>query len=164
VRSIRALNALLRHKPKLKLSWLTDDLAVSRAPFAREWTEIQRAGIRSVLDLRESGVSNTIPASSTLAFMHIPIEEYGAPTQDAMRRATAWVAERIVEGPVLIHCREGIGRSPLIACASLVRLGIPLADAYEILHRARIRVVFTEPQIQALDRFAASRGSTDSST
>lgn len=152
-----ALLARLQRSAKLKLAWITSDLAISRAPMASEWPIVERAGVRGILDLREASVPDSAPTGSTLTYVHIPVEEYAAPTAEAMERATEWIAESIVRGPVLIHCREGIGRSPLIACAALVRLGIPLSDAYELLHRARIRVVFSDQQIAAIDAFAARR-------
>src|SRR5688572_24536879 len=140
---LRSLRSRFRHAEKLEISWLTSDLAVSRAPFSYEWPLLERSGIRSVLDVREASVQGEPPEAETMTYFRIPIEEYGAPTLEAIEHATEWVAARIVEGPVLIHCREGIGRSPLIACASLVRLGLPLADAFEILHRGRGRVIFS---------------------
>ncbi len=142
------------------LSWLTSDLAISRAPLAREWPAIKAAGIRSVLDLRLAECAEGVSESVGLAYLNLPVTDGGAPTADEMRYATEWVAGQIAGvGPVLIHCREGLGRSPLVACAALIRLGFPLSEAFLVVRRARPHMVFSDRQIAALQAFAADNPS-----
>ena len=153
-----ALRSRLGRRHSLQLSWLTSDLAISRSPLDAEWPDVEAAGVRSLLDLRETSAPGRPPKDSQLRYLRLPIVEYEAPTSEQLDEAAQWVVESITRGPVLIHCREGMGRSPLVACAALVRLGIPLSDAYEILRRTGRRVAMTDAQVAALDAFTSRWG------
>jgi protein-tyrosine phosphatase len=90
-----------------------------------------------------------------LRYLRLPLDEGSAPDIDQLRLVTSWILERISgDGPVLIHCREGRGRSAMVACATLVRLGIPVFDAYQTLRRARPDVALNDAQEEALRLFA----------
>ena len=87
----------------------------------------------------------------------MPIIEGEAATTGELEMLTGWIDEHLREhGPVLVHCREGRGRSPMVVLASLVRLGIPLAEGYRLLKRAHPAVALNSNQEAALIGFAES--------
>jgi hypothetical protein len=139
------------------LAWITSDIAVSAAPGRSDWPSIEAAGLRAVLDLRAE-IERLVPAHR-LIFRHLPIEEGGAPGVEVLQDAAGWVVTQIGEaGPVLVHCREGRGRSPMVACAALIVLGYSAADAYDLLRRGQPLVAMSESQVAAIEAFAALKG------
>jgi len=57
---------------------------------------------------------------------------------------------------VIVHCRAGIGRSSLIAASLLLRHGFSVAEAFDLLQRARgCPVPDTQEQREWVERFAA---------
>jgi protein-tyrosine phosphatase len=140
----------------LDLYWLTSDIAVSREPELAEWADVVRAGIHSVVDLRAEQPDNALEVQGHgLRYLRLPITDGGAPSDQQLALVTDWIVERIgADGPVLIHCREGRGRSPLVACAALVKLGMPAFEAYQVLRRARPQVALSGEQEEVLRRFA----------
>ena len=145
-----------RRRKRHQLYWLTSDIAVSREPRLEDWSEIHAAGVRAVVDLRSETEDNAaVVQSHALLYLRAPIDEGAAPTPQQLSLVTDWILTRIAEGgPVLVHCREGRGRSPLVACAALVRLGIPPFEAYQALRRARPEVALSDEQEETLRRFA----------
>jgi protein tyrosine phosphatase (PTP) superfamily phosphohydrolase (DUF442 family) len=152
------LRRLFRPRPTpISISWLTGELAIAAAPKDHDWPAIQKAGIRAVLDLRDEVEDNAalVAGMHGLRYLRLPVVEYAAPSDAELRLATQWVIERLnVSEPVLIHCREGRGRSALVACAVLVSLGMPLKDAYQALMKARPQASLSASQENCLQRFA----------
>jgi protein tyrosine phosphatase (PTP) superfamily phosphohydrolase (DUF442 family) len=145
---------------RFRVYWLTDDVAVSKEPAAGDWPSIGEQGIRCVVDLRsETPDDESLVRSHGLHYMRVPVDEGSAPTDQELELVTDWILERIeADGPVLVHCREGRGRSPLVACAALVKLGIPPFEAYKLLQRARPDIALNADQAAMLQRFALAHG------
>ena len=57
---------------------------------------------------------------------------------------------------VLVHCREGIQRGPLVVCAALLHLGWPLSDAARLVRARRRLAAMSEAQLEVL-RVVANR-------
>ena len=148
---------LFLRKPKYRLYWLTTDLAISREPRPGDFVEIEAASIKAIVDLREQ-TGEVLPASS-YQYIHLPVEEGASPGAAELALLVDWIVERIRnrQGPVLIHCREGRGRSALVACATVVALGFPLAEAYHMLRRVRKDAALGSSQLEALRAFAQAR-------
>jgi protein-tyrosine phosphatase len=142
--------------PSFACYWLSDDIAISRAPSARDVRGMQRAGVRSVLDMRLEAADRSEHFDRRgMRYLRLPVAEGSAPTLDELRLVTDWILERMNDGPVLVHCREGRGRSALVACAVLLRQGAPLFNAYQTLRRARPEASLSDEQADALAAFAA---------
>ena len=143
-------------RPRHQLYWLTDDIAISRLPDPGDLRSMHRAGVRCVVDVRlETEDRRALFDRAGLRYLQVPIAEGSAPTIAHLRLVTDWIVERLAnEGPVLVHCREGRGRSALVACATLVKRGAPLFEAYQALRRARPETVLNDEQAEALRRFA----------
>jgi protein tyrosine phosphatase (PTP) superfamily phosphohydrolase (DUF442 family) len=154
------LRRLLGRKPsKHRLYWLTSDLAIAGEPGDTELAALRAAGVRAVVDLRaEAPDRGASVAAYDLRYLRLPVVEGEAPGTDELRLLTSWIVERIQsDGPVLVHCREGRGRSAMVACAALVSLGLPLFNAYQALSRARPDVALNGAQADALLAFAEGR-------
>jgi protein-tyrosine phosphatase len=72
-------------------------------------------------------------------FLRMPIVDRDVPTSfaEVRRVVDKLVAELQAGRGVGIHCRQGVGRSSLLAACVLVACGLPLGDAWRALERAR---------------------------
>jgi predicted protein tyrosine phosphatase len=149
-----------RHVPLARqpyhISWLTAGLAVARAPRSHEWRRISAAGISAVVDLRAEALdTGQLALAHGIEYLRLPVMEHDVPTEAELLQVTDWICERLAQDKaVLVHCRAGMGRSPLVACAALVRRGDSLATAYDLLRRARPWASMTEVQASLLEAFA----------
>jgi hypothetical protein len=67
-----------------------------------------------------------------------PVPDLHAPTAELVAPLVDDLAARVRAGQsVLVHCGAGIGRAGTIAAAVLLRLGVPLADALDLLAASR---------------------------
>jgi protein-tyrosine phosphatase len=153
----KALRLFRATKNSTPLYWLTYHLAIAPQPWRHEWQAIQEAGVRCVLDLR-SQTQDDIQAIQDLAmtFRHAPIVDGEAPELATLLDITDWVLDQQgTQGPVLVHCREGRGRSAMVGCAVLIRMGVLLAEAYRAVRNARGESVsLSDEQVEALELFA----------
>jgi protein-tyrosine phosphatase len=108
------------------LSWLTEQLAVSRCFPPDYVAELAGThGIRAVIDLREESCDDELElARHRIAFLHLPTPDTMAARQGMLDRGVAFAREHLRSRErVLIHCQHGIGRSALLALCVLVDLG-----------------------------------------
>ena len=148
-----------RRRKQNRIYWITDDIAISAEPTNEDWPDLRIAGVRCVVDLREEAPDNAgVVGAAGLGYLRLPIVEGEAPTQDELRLATGWIDEHLSsDGPVLIHCREGRGRSATVAIASLVSMGMPLFEAFRLTLRVRPQTSINDAQQSALRTFAQGR-------
>jgi protein-tyrosine phosphatase len=116
--------------------WLADE--------ARAWA---RAGIVIVVSLLEPdeaadlGLVDEASAADAagINFLGLPTPDRGQPeSRAAVGRLAATLADAIVSGKrVGIHCRQGVGRSAVLAAAVLIALGVDPETALARISAAR---------------------------
>jgi protein-tyrosine phosphatase len=148
-----------RLRPPRLLVWITPELALGPAPSKDRLRLLTKTGIGSVLDARSEASDDVAQlARHGLHFLHLPVDDYRAPSQEQLTTAAAWTLAQFAEGrKVYLHCRSGIGRSPCIACAILMAIGYSLSDAYAAVRRERPWATLSESQRAALEEFDATR-------
>lgn len=110
-------------------------------------------------EARSLGLENeaTYARTAKLDFMRIPIPDHTAPpfTRDVLD-AIETIADYVRSGKrVYIHCFAGIGRSPALAAAVLVRNGMNPREAVQALRKARgIPVPETGEQLDFIFNYA----------
>ena len=145
------------------LYWIGGErLAVAPRPRAGDWLEDeiaswQVAGVATVvclledaelaeLDLLDEGAQCV---AHGIEFLRFPIPDRGLPANQQKARALAAdIATRMDRGQgVLIHCRAGIGRTGLLACAVLRHRGASADEALRLVSEARgLQVPDTQEQ------------------
>jgi protein-tyrosine phosphatase len=133
--------------------WLTDELRALR-----------HAGVDVLVcaltdpELLELDLTDEQAAShaAALEFIAIPIHDRGVPTLAAAQPILDLLGEHLAAGHhVVIHCRNGIGRSSLLAAALLLREGLTPVQAWERISTARgLPVPDTDQQRAWLDQLA----------
>ena len=136
--------------------WLRDDVA--------EW---KRAGLHTVVSLlgedeeADLELSDEAPecVRAGLRFIAAPVMDRGIPDDPvAFGELAAELATGVADGRSIgIHCRIGIGRSPLLAIAVLRTLGVSATEAIRRASAARGRPVPETPeQLDWITRFEPS--------
>jgi protein-tyrosine phosphatase len=157
-----------------KLYWIDGPwpgkLAISARPRGGDWLEDdisgwQRAGVDAIVSLltpqentdlhlsEEPGLTQT----HGLRFVSLPVEDRGVPPSwDTASRVIEEVGQLLRHGKnVAIHCRQGIGRSGMIAAALLIRDGSTPGDALTQISGARgLPVPETEGQLAWVREFS----------
>jgi protein tyrosine phosphatase (PTP) superfamily phosphohydrolase (DUF442 family) len=140
--------------------WLSDDIA--------NW---KRAGMDAVLSLltpdEEQSMNLQEEAGEArkqgMEFTSFPIPDRQIPSSEAKWSGVLEeVTRALSEGKnVVVHCRQGIGRSGLVATCLLVRKGMSPGAAVEIASAARgISVPETSEQRDWIDHYAVSLAAT----
>jgi protein-tyrosine phosphatase len=126
-------------------SWLMDGLAVGGCFAADDIPALANEHrIAAVIDLRDEACDDEEALlRAGIAFLHLPTADMHPPPPDMLDKGVAFAREYILRGePVLIHCMQGVGRSPLLALCVMVDQGMePLAA----LAQAKDRRAYVSP-------------------
>jgi len=159
-----------------KLYWITGPwpgkLAIAARPRGGDWLEdemrgLQCAGVSTVLSLLTPGEEQDLDLTSEsraaklegLKFLSLPIPDRQVPTSpsEAAPVLDELDAELASGKNAVIHCRQGVGRSGMMAACLLVMRGKDPGSAVIELERARgTSVPETAEQRQWIDLYASS--------
>ena len=140
--------------------WLRDDLAKWKQQGVDALLSLLTPEEEDDLDLRQEAIE---AKRQGMDFVSFPIHDRRVPGSEAR---LAGVLERITcalsEGrSVVVHCRQGIGRSGLVAACLLIRKGISPGSAVETISAARgVPVPETSEQRDWIDHYAVSLAAT----
>lgn len=131
--------------------WLEDDVRAWRA-----------AGIDVVLSLltpaeildMDLAQEEEFCKAAGIQFLTFPIPDRGVPASKApMRKLATELAKGLAEGKsIAIHCRQGLGRAPLVAICVLIQAGDNLQTA---LQKATIARGSPVPETKEQERWLA---------
>jgi len=145
------------------LHWLTDMLAVGGCFPIERAPELARAhGIRAIVDLREEDCDDAeLLSREGIEFLHLPTTDQMGPSREWLQQGVEFTQQQIRRGNrVLIHCREGIGRSPLLALCVMVAEGHEPLAALSLAKDRRELVSPSRAQYLAWADWLTSRGQT----
>ena len=123
----------------LNLAWITPNLAVGGAFGSAEIVALAAAGVAAVIDLRSEACDDAAALSrSGVAFLHLPTDDHCALAQADMDGGVAFATAHLAVGAkVLVHCREGIGRSVTLCLCLLTHGGMAPLEAMRMIKAAR---------------------------
>lgn len=153
-----------------EIHWIQNDsavvgkLGVMPRPRGEDWLQdeiehMKKVGVDVVVCLLESDEAKelglveeeSICRSLGIVYWSFPIPDYSIPkSSTAAKEFCAEVASELKAGKtVVVHCRQGIGRSGIIAAGILAACGFALKEAIERLSAARgCRIPETEEQLR----------------
>ncbi len=141
------------------LDWVTPALAVGGAFPSSAISRLAASGVRAVIDLRSEDRDDAAALARVgLAFLHLPTEDHCALSQLDMDAGVAFATSRLGQGGVLVHCREGIGRSVTLCLCILTATGMAPLEAMRTIKAARLWASPSPPQFDAFAAWLARRG------
>ncbi len=126
--------------------WLDDDVLAWRADGVDLVVSLLTSGEEAELNLDEE---RSCCRSRGILFRSLPIQDRGVPaSRDAFLDLVAELSHAIGHGrTVVVHCRQGIGRSAVVAAATMMALGSEPGRAIAAVAEARgLTVPDTEDQ------------------
>ncbi len=137
--------------------WLEDEIA--------SWHSVGIDAVVSALTREENEELDLIQEKkqcekTRIEFMAFPIEDRGVPpSAKACQPLVRHLERRLMEGKqIVVHCRQGVGRSALLAACVLALSGLDPSSAFERIETARgCSVPDTSEQREWVARFAKEK-------
>lgn len=131
-----------------RIDKVNDWLFVGGAIPAEEQHRLTEAGIGQVIDLREAVTADVMNLVGLgIRHHHAPVPNHHAPTAAQLDEVAGLIETIRSKRPVYVHCAGGFGRATTMAVALLVRDGVPVDEAIELVRRARPEMVLNDEQL-----------------
>ena len=118
------------------MDWITREIAIGNCDDARRFDVLRSEGIAGILSLTgwPNGASNTHGVTWRCVEL---IDGHGNPVSQL--RDAVWQLHELVEkGRVLVHCMEGVSRSPLVVASYLAdKAARPFDDCLQEISNLR---------------------------
>ena len=142
-------------KSSFDYSNITENILISGEYDENDIFTIQKLGINCVIDMRsESLFDESLFESIGIKYFNIPVDNYFAPELEQIDTAIEYIKSHITtDNNILIHCKEGVGRSSLIIIAYLITTGLDLFESMEIVKSNRWGANLNNIQFQKLKKW-----------
>ena len=142
-------------KSSFDYSNITDNIIISGEYVENDIFTIQKLGVKCVIDMRsENSFDKSLFESIGINYFNIPVDNYYAPELDQIDNAIEYINSNIsVDNKILIHCKEGVGRSSLIIIAYLVTTGLDLFESIKLVQSNRWGANLNNIQFQKLKKW-----------
>ncbi|GEM_PF-393970 len=119
--------------------------------------ELRREGVTALVTLTEDALDAHVVRLAGLEYLHVPIEDFQAPSLAQIREFVDFARERIErpQGAVAVHCFAGRGRTGCMLACYLVADGLEAEDAISTVRRLRPGSLETYIQEQAVHIYQA---------
>jgi atypical dual specificity phosphatase len=115
-------------------------------------------GIGALLTLTETPLTAGALERHGLRGLHLPVDDFHAPTPGQLLEALAFIDEAQAAGiPTAVHCLAGMGRTGTALAAYLIRGGLPAPDAIASIRAVCPGAIEERRQVEALETWALER-------
>lgn len=127
-------------------------------PYGRDqglWPWLAQQGIKLVVSLTTIAPDANVLASLGMDLLHVPVEDFSAPTADDIDRFLQTARfYRHEHKPIVVHCGAGMGRTGTMIACYLVDGGMPAEQAIALVRKRRPGSIETQDQEQAVRQLA----------
>jgi len=141
--------------PILRYSKVTENLFIGMQHGKLGKIYLKIKGFKSLLNLRLE--FDDKKKNLTLEnYLHIPLEEFQVPTINEIKDGVKFIKESILlKKKIYIHCREGISRAPMFACAYLIYdKDFTVEESIAEVKKNRFFINILENQINVLKEYS----------
>ncbi len=124
----------------------------------RDLASLASRGVGALLTLTETPLAPGALERYGMRGLHIPIDDFQAPSPSQMLAALAFLDEAMASGtPAAVHCMAGQGRTGTVLAAYLIRGGLSAGEAIASVRAACPGAIESPPQVAALEVWTADR-------
>lgn len=139
----------------LSYDQITDHLYIGARPQPGDWFELAALGITVDIDLQVEG-QDRFYKNVPDVYLWLPTPDWYGPNSQTLLTATHFIRMMIAQDRIVyVHCSMGVGRSPAVAAAFLVTLGMTVSAAVAMVKAKRPKAKLNATQIEHLEEFAA---------
>ncbi|MBN2151537.1 MAG: dual specificity protein phosphatase family protein [Candidatus Lokiarchaeota archaeon] len=130
---------------------IVDGIFLGDEDDAKNRARLDEVGIRAVINCT-TRVDNPFEGQG-LAYLRLGLEESSHVTPEVAARVREFVQEHRPRHGILVHCAEGVQRSPAIVILILIQDGLALFDAFELVEkRCRWQILPTFEMLSSIAR------------
>ncbi len=142
-------------RPSYTWGWITPNILLGGQPATHVWERLIERGITGIINLRDEYDYHDEIAHLPVRYLYLPTIDNTPPSPEHFIEGVKFLDEEIARGgKVYVHCWEGLGRSPTIVAAWLVKHGMTPADAWAMIRKVRPFIRPTVSQQESLITYA----------
>jgi atypical dual specificity phosphatase len=155
----RRFHGIISDRPT-NFSWVIEGkLAGCGLPVTEnEFKWIVDKGIKSIVTVREVPLPSEWFDGSDIDYLHLRVEDFGAPSVEEMDEAVNFIDKKIRSGrSVLVHCAAGKGRTGAVLAAYLVKkqtlTAMQAIEKIRIMRPGSVQSIMQETSLSMYEKY-----------